>query len=539
MGKSRKDEAYERGVRDGLDGDLIQDAIMGLGLGDIIPGGGEEWEVYGKGYDWGAGHRHDRERSSDQSSSGSFFSWGAEKKEDKKETKETSYPSDSYDYGGSYSDRSYKVPYTEADEKLDKVFGIGCAVIFFGLIASLALAIGTGIYGHTRKEKEKELLQASHRIERCEPKESLLEESLTLTEDFDDFSYFPGMSEIVYSKKVEYERRNSFISEPIMRSRIFKRDLNTGFEEIIGVREVNIQHWSRQRNLKAELSWEDLVAPIVSPDGKKIVFGVTRNDHGTGIYLMDNNGDNLEEVVMQGCGSVAYGWADDDILFYWRGPLSSPDMSDYQYFRSGKISLRNTSISESVEIDGLPKIAFPIKLVSHSRVQEFIVEDAEIEEEGRKMWENVWGEIQRDKKYRESLMDPETLIKRRLAKWIDKNKNSLGERFPKWFPSLDSIVRNMNDYQTMDEHIWVAFEMSLIGRPTFGYVFYSSDKKDWKIVWEDGYYSRDSFKFEFLNRNEGYITTPESVFYTNNNGSNWREIFKGGGGEEVLLKNSQ
>jgi hypothetical protein len=59
MGKTRYDEAYERGVRDGKEGDLLDDIIMGLGLGDMIPPHTKEWEIYKKGYEWGAEHRHE------------------------------------------------------------------------------------------------------------------------------------------------------------------------------------------------------------------------------------------------------------------------------------------------------------------------------------------------------------------------------------------------------------------------------------------------------------------------------------------------
>ncbi len=53
MDKSRNDKAYESGVSDGQKGDLISDAAMGSGAGDMLPGGGSEWDSYKEGYKYG------------------------------------------------------------------------------------------------------------------------------------------------------------------------------------------------------------------------------------------------------------------------------------------------------------------------------------------------------------------------------------------------------------------------------------------------------------------------------------------------------
>jgi hypothetical protein len=61
MSKSHDDEVYEKGVKDGQKGDFLEDGIMGSGAGDMIPGGGKDWETYKKGYSHGAEHRYDKD----------------------------------------------------------------------------------------------------------------------------------------------------------------------------------------------------------------------------------------------------------------------------------------------------------------------------------------------------------------------------------------------------------------------------------------------------------------------------------------------
>lgn len=56
MGKTRDDEDYERGVKDGLESDWFQDVASTLIPIPFLP---EESEAYNKGYDWGARHRND------------------------------------------------------------------------------------------------------------------------------------------------------------------------------------------------------------------------------------------------------------------------------------------------------------------------------------------------------------------------------------------------------------------------------------------------------------------------------------------------
>jgi len=50
----RLDKAYAAGEKDGKNGDLLDDIIMGLGLPSIIPPHTKEDEVYSKGYEHGA-----------------------------------------------------------------------------------------------------------------------------------------------------------------------------------------------------------------------------------------------------------------------------------------------------------------------------------------------------------------------------------------------------------------------------------------------------------------------------------------------------
>lgn len=56
MGKTANDEAYERGVKAGLKGGLLDDLVQSF---STTLNFGKRDEVYDKGYKWGAEHRHD------------------------------------------------------------------------------------------------------------------------------------------------------------------------------------------------------------------------------------------------------------------------------------------------------------------------------------------------------------------------------------------------------------------------------------------------------------------------------------------------
>ena len=68
MAKTKNDETYERGVKDGKGGTILDDLAHSLGRGW---GESKESEIYDKGYDRGAEHRHDSGSSGDSSSGGS------------------------------------------------------------------------------------------------------------------------------------------------------------------------------------------------------------------------------------------------------------------------------------------------------------------------------------------------------------------------------------------------------------------------------------------------------------------------------------
>ena len=532
MGKSDNDEDYERGVRDGQKGGFLDDLIDAQF--------GDSYTPYGKGYNYGVEHRYDskgqryhswddsgtndpkKESSSDTSSSW----WSSEKKE----TKVTeSYPSDSsYGYD---SDRSYRgVP---AEETLSgKVFGIGCAIVFTGLLSLIGLGIVGGIRSEFKKESQKKFMQETHRIERYEPLSKLSEENLALVEDSQDFSLPPDESNIVYSKIVGYESNhplseaiivepeiNNPFSNPTKRHRIFRKSLDDGLEEIIGVKDYGIRPWSEGDKLVEELSWEDFVAPRYSPVGEKIAFASTRHDHGSALCLMNNDGTNVQRLSGEH-SSIAYGWIDDNIMFLWSGGCSGCDISNYENFKSGKMSLINTSIDERVGLDELPKIDFLLSYVSHGSVKKYNVEDG-VEgnqfsvEGGRRLWAETWGKFQKEKEYRENLMDEETLINTRLEEWVNKN-TEIGKF-------------NLIDYETIGDDTWVAIQRKYIHPDSQSYVFYSSDdKKTWEFKWGAGSLSRPPFDIEFLNENEGYVITGQSIFYTSNKGDNWEKIFERG-----------
>ena len=70
MGKTDNDEAYEKGVKDGKEGGLLDDFVMG-NFYDVLPPHDQKSEIYKKGYEYGADHRYDTGGSDSGSSSGS------------------------------------------------------------------------------------------------------------------------------------------------------------------------------------------------------------------------------------------------------------------------------------------------------------------------------------------------------------------------------------------------------------------------------------------------------------------------------------
>ena len=71
MAKTQNDKSYERGVKDGLKGNLLDDICH---ANNIIPSTTNAEKTYDKGYVWGAQHRHDPKASGESSDKGSSSS---------------------------------------------------------------------------------------------------------------------------------------------------------------------------------------------------------------------------------------------------------------------------------------------------------------------------------------------------------------------------------------------------------------------------------------------------------------------------------
>lgn len=68
MAKTKNDEAYERGVKDGKEGNILDDFSHSISEGFSTT---KEEKTYDKGYEWGADHRYDSDNSSSSDSDSS------------------------------------------------------------------------------------------------------------------------------------------------------------------------------------------------------------------------------------------------------------------------------------------------------------------------------------------------------------------------------------------------------------------------------------------------------------------------------------
>ncbi len=145
-----------------------------------------------------------------------------------------------------------------------------------------------------------------------------------------DYSVSRDEFQIIFSRQLEYAQ-NSLFKSKSLRSRIFLKDLHTNLEKMIGIWEIDGQD---------PISWEDFVAPSFSPDGKKIAFAVTRGDHPTAIYVMNDQGTNIRRVS-EWAETIVFGWASNENLFIWTHYDDNADFFDPLTYKAGESSLVN------------------------------------------------------------------------------------------------------------------------------------------------------------------------------------------------------
>lgn len=276
MGKTRKDKAYERGVRDGQRGDLLEDFTMGWSFGDLIPGSEKrekEWEAYKKGYEYGVDHRYGPE--------GRYHTWDNRGTNDPKPRREeTKKPQGGYSSGGGAGGGEgcfsallggcfnlFVLPPLVLTVVLVVVgICVQCAGVFWETelkpVLPVHVSCEENVSSGTKTcvadvenkiSKLKKLIERDELAKRKLPYASLYRSSL-LPADYYDYTA------ILRDKKIEI--------------------LSTGG--------IDDYHYSSQR-----INLADESPPVCSPDGKIVVFA--ENDGY--IYLMSRNGRNILKIA--------------------------------------------------------------------------------------------------------------------------------------------------------------------------------------------------------------------------------------------------
>lgn len=186
----------------------------------------------------------------------------------------------------------------------------------------------------------------------------------TIPPDISDFSWLPDKSAYVFSKKVPvryYVRLGAATKGK--RFRVFIRESWRTKSEKIGLKKAGPK-------VRYAIGCEDHLAPLVSPDGEKIAFVVSRKDHPSAVWVMNSDGSGLQQLTPY-FDSIAFAWITNKAVVFWGSPYSDVDLSqpsNYGYGRSFVVNVENGDIQPLV---GPPEKRLKIKYVSFSLVKEF------------------------------------------------------------------------------------------------------------------------------------------------------------------------
>lgn len=135
----------------------------------------------------------------------------------------------------------------------------------------------------------------------------------------EDGDWFPDGSKIVFSKQTYTEDTGGYGRKFLYR--IFVVDPSGTNEKEIGLKQASSEIIDR-------IGYMDHVAPLVSPDGQKIAFVVTRGDYSPSIYIMDADGSNIRRISPGAYDSLAFAWISNDKIVFWEDSPYSYDDSD-------------------------------------------------------------------------------------------------------------------------------------------------------------------------------------------------------------------
>ena len=160
-----------------------------------------------------------------------------------------------------------------------------------------------------------------------------------------DGDYFPDGSKIVYSKQIETE--TGYFGTTRLLYRIFVMNSDGTDDKEIGLKQATSE-------IISSIGYEDHVAPLVSPDGQKIAFVVNRHDHPASIYVMDADGNNIQQAAPYYSDSLAYAWISNDKIANWSS-IDCYDNFDINYlYEYGNVYTLDISVSPLISA-GIPK----------------------------------------------------------------------------------------------------------------------------------------------------------------------------------------
>lgn len=110
-------------------------------------------------------------------------------------------------------------------------------------------------------------------------------------------------------------------------------------------------------------------------------------------------------------------------------------------------------------------------------------------------------------------------IKQNLGNWVRTN-------YKNW--SGPASLYNVQDYTILRDKVWAIGNASddavFSGRP---YLFYSSDnQKTWDIQIKGRGFFNNPFRVKFLDENDGFVATENSILHTADGGKNWYVLLK-------------
>lgn len=206
-------------------------------------------------------------------------------------------------------------------------------IIGFVIVCSIALLIGFFQSLHASSENPISSFEANlpEREPRRNPPPAFIQ----------DGDWFPDGSKIVLSEQVA----TTF--------GFFGNDKRTGYRIFVmntdGTNKIEVHPKDSSGAYLGDIDADDFVAPLISPDGKKIAFVVVRNDHPARLWVMNANGSNARwtdpgTYAFSGglYASIAFTWLTDDLIVFWK---------DYWYEYKGSndylISLFHSNIDSA------------------------------------------------------------------------------------------------------------------------------------------------------------------------------------------------